>query len=226
MEEQMTNLPNLSDLKAVEKKAFKATFEDGVWDIYLGVMLLPLLIFPLVHYTLKADLTWAVLAMMLIYGSGLAGFRWLKKHVTLPRLGMIKPGPARRKKLHILQIVLIVAVLSVAALVLLTIFASAFTQIAVFGISLQTVILGIPLLLWKFTFLAVIGAGLAAWLLDFPRLWLYGFLLGIAIPVDTVYFSETGWMPLTSLAVLLAIAIGSVYLVRFLKRYPLPQMEE
>jgi len=222
----MTNLPNLSDLKAVEKKAFKATFEDGVWDIYLGVMLLPLLIFPLVHYALKADLTWAVLAMMLIYGSGLTGFRWLKKHVTLPRLGMIKPGPARQKKLHILHIVLVVAGLSLIVLVLVTIFASVFAQIAVFGISIQTVILGIPLVFWKFTFLAVIGAGLAAWLLDFPRLLLYGVLLGIAIPVDSVYFSETGWMPLTSLAVLLAIAIGLVYLVRFLKRYPLPQMEE
>lgn len=222
----MTNLPNLSDLKAVEKKAFKATFEDGVWDIYLGVMLLPLVIFPLVHYALKADLMWAVLAMMLIYAAGLAGFRWLKIHVTLPRLGMIKPGPARRKKLHILRLIGAVAVLSVAALVLLTISASAFNRIAVFGISLQTIFFGIPLVFWKFTFLAVIGAGLAAWLLDFPRLWLYGVLLGVAIPVDSVYFSESGWMPLTSLAVLLAIAIGSILLARFLRRYPLPQMEE
>jgi hypothetical protein len=44
--------------------------------------------------------------------------------------------------------------------------------------------------------------------------------------VDSVYFFETGWMPLTSLAVLLAIAIGLAHLARFLKRYPLPQMEE
>jgi hypothetical protein len=226
MEEQMTNLPDLSDLNAVEKKAFKATFEDGVWDLYLGVLLLPLIIFPLVRYALNADLTWAVLAMMLIYGLGFAGFRWLKKHVTLPRLGMIKPGPARQKKLHILRMIGAVAALSVAALVLLTIFINTFARIAVFGISLQTVIFGIPLIFWKFTFLAVIGAWLAAWLLDFPRLLLYGFLLGIAIPVDSVYFSETGWMPLTCLTVLLAVAIGSIQLVRFLKRYPLPQMEE
>lgn len=222
----MTNLPNLSDLKAVEKKAFKATFEDGVWDLYLGVLLLPLVIFPWVHYVLKADLTWAVLSMMLIYALGFAGFRWLKYHVTLPRLGMIKPGPDRQKKLHILRITLVVAGLSVVVLVLVTIFASVFSQIVVFGISLQTVIFGIPLVLWKFTFLAIIGAWLASWLLDFPRLLLYGVLFGIAIPVDSVYFFESGWMPLTSLAVLLAIATGLAYLLRFLKRYPLPQMEE
>jgi len=222
----MTNLPELTDLKAVEKKAFKATFEDGVWDLYLGVMLLPLVIFPLVHYALNADLMWAVLAMMLIYALGFAGFRWLKKHVTQPRLGMIQPGPSRRKKLHTLRMVGAVAVVSVAVLVLLTVFANPLTQITVFGISLETVILGIPLVFWKFTFLAIIGAGLAAWLLDFPRLLLYGVLLGIAIPVDSVYFSESGWMPFTSFTALLAIAIGSVLLVRFLRRYPLPQMEE
>ena len=224
----MTNLPELpelSDLKAVEKKAFKATFEDGVWDLYLGVMLLPLVIFPFVHYTLNADLMWALLAMMLIYALGFAGFRWLKKHVTQPRLGMIKPGPTRQKKLHTLRLVGVVAVVSVIALVLLTVFSNPLTQITVFGISLETAILGIPLVFWKFTFLAVIGAGLAAWLLDFPRLLLYGILLGIAIPVDSVYFSETGWMPLTSFTLLLALAIGSVLLARFLRRYPLPQME-
>lgn len=219
-------MTNLSDLKAVEKKAFKATFEDGVWDLYLGVLLLPLVIFPLVHYALNAHLTWAVLSTMLIYMPGFAGFRWLKNHVTLPRLGMIKPGPARQKKLHILRITLVVAGLSAVALVLVTIFASVFAQIVVFGISLQTVIFGIPLVLWKFTFLAILGAWLASWLLDFPRLLLYGILFGIAIPVDSVYFIESGWMPLTSLSVLLAIATGLAHLVRFLKRYPLPQMEE
>jgi hypothetical protein len=229
MEEQMTNLPDLpelSDLRAVEKKAFKATFEDGVWDLYLGVMLLPLLIFPFVHYVLKADPVWALLAMMLIYALGFAGFRWLKKHVTQPRLGMIQPGPSRRKKLHTLRMLGAVAVLAVIALVLLTVLANPLTQITVFGISLETAILGIPLLFWKFTFLAIIGAGLAAWLLDFSRLLLYGVLLGIAIPVDTVYFSQSGWMPFTTLTALLAIGIGLVYLVRFLRRYPLPQVEE
>jgi hypothetical protein len=224
----MTNLPDLpelSDLRAVEKKAFKATFEDGVWDLYLGVMLLPLLIFPFVHYVLNADMVWALLAMMLIYTLGFAGFRWLKKHVTQPRLGMIQPGPSRRKKLHTLRMVGVVAVVAVIALVLLTALANPLTQITVFGISLETVILGIPLIFWKFTFLAIIGSGLAAWLLDFPRLLLYGVLLGIAIPVDSVYFSESGWMPFTALTALLAISIGLVYLVRFLRRYPLPQME-
>jgi hypothetical protein len=228
MEKPMTNLPDLpelSDLRAVEKKAFRATFEDGVWDLYLGVMLLPVMIFPFVHYVLEADPVWALLAMMLVYALGFAGFRWLKKHVTQPRLGMIQPGPSRRKKLHTLRMVGVVAVLAVIALVLLTALANPLTQISVFGISLETVILGIPLIFWKFTFLAIIGSGLAAWLLDFPRLLLYGVLLGIAIPVDSVYFSQNGWMPFTALTALLAIGIGLVCLVRFLRRYPLPQME-
>ena len=116
-----------------------------MWDLYLGVMLLPLVIFPFVHYALNADLMWALLAMMLIYTLGFAGFRWLKKHVTQPRLGMIQPGPSRRKKLHTLRMVGAVAVVSVIALVLLTVFANPLTQITVFGISLETVILGIPL---------------------------------------------------------------------------------
>jgi hypothetical protein len=222
MEEQMTDL---SDLKAVEKKAFKSTFEDGAWDLYLGVMLLPLVIFPLVRYALHADLAWAVLAMALIYALAFAGFRWLKKHVTQPRLGMIQPGLSRRKKLHTLRMVGAVAVLATIALVLLTIPANPLTRISVFGISFQSVILGLPLVFWKFTFLAIIGSALAAWLLDFPRLLLYGVLLGIAVPVDSVYFSESGWMPLTTFTALLAIGIGLVCLVRFLRRYPLPQME-
>ncbi|MFH1941178.1 MAG: hypothetical protein ABIL68_03660, partial [bacterium] len=37
------------DLKALEKKTFRSTFEDGLWDIFIGLIFLQFAVAPLLN---------------------------------------------------------------------------------------------------------------------------------------------------------------------------------
>ena len=41
---------NKLDLKEVEQKVFQTTFQDGLWDIYLGLLLIIFGLSPLLEY--------------------------------------------------------------------------------------------------------------------------------------------------------------------------------
>ena len=85
---------------------------------------------------------------------------------------------------------------------------------------------GIPLVFWVFGLVTITTAGVVAWLIDWPRVILYGFLVAITIPVDAVYFLRTGKIPLTVIPMLVMIGTGVYLLVHFMKRYPKPEISD
>ena len=98
------------DWKALEGKAWRSVFQDGLWDIYLGNILLSFAVSAwLDKKPINDDLRMAsyigvmVLGMIVLYAG--------KRFVTSPRLGQVKFGAERQKKRRVVQLVLFISVL-------------------------------------------------------------------------------------------------------------------
>lgn len=203
------------DLDELEKRAFKSTFEDGLWDMYLGLMLLPLMVwFVMVSVTDLPDVANTIIAMSLLL-LPLAGF-WLgKKYIVAPRLGMVTFSPARQKKRKKLSLVLALSVLVTFLLVLMT------------GLMLFPVWENAPS--WAFLVLLfgvniIVVFSLGAYYLDFPRAYLYGWFY--AITVASTFWQLDRGLHIPVIGLILAgimVGIGLVLFVRFWRSHPLPK---
>jgi hypothetical protein len=103
----MTDMPNL---QVVERRAWTLYFQDGLWDIFLGLLFLGGGLRSLTgnrwFYLLIAA---GVLALIL-------GKRW----ITVPRLGQINFSPQRKARQNVLRVAIFAVVLLTAALALWT----------------------------------------------------------------------------------------------------------
>ena len=88
------------NLKELEKKAFKSTFKDGLWDIQLGFIILALT--PLINNDYLLIPYYAVIIVL---------FMAAKKFVTVPRIGLVKFGKKRNKSMKKLRLILVISVL-------------------------------------------------------------------------------------------------------------------
>ncbi len=209
------------DLKELEKKAFRATYQDGLWDIYIGgvVMSMSALAYlnaneayPFLRFGLfSAGL---VISYLIFWGG--------KKYLTTPRLGRVKYGPRRQRRKTTLMIVL-------SAIVLL-----------------QLLLLVGTLLLWanpqwasnlgfshtdrdrERLVVAIIGAlfvgpstTLIAYFNDFLRGYYIAFILSLAV-FSLIFFGQPVYLIIAALLILIP---GVILLVRFLHAHPLPPAE-
>ncbi len=201
------------DLKEIERRAFRATFQDGLWDIYLGIVFTAFGIGPILRSglglsedsTMIVHIGLLIIAMLIL----LAG----KKLITRPRLGHVKFGQQRQRKLSKVRIVLALSVISG-----LIVFA------ALAGDSLEMTGLSI---VFAANILLVLGA--MAHFLDYDRLFVYAVLWAASFPVGLLLEKHTGLHDAPSVFVAtggLAIVVGSVLLVRFLRTYTPAPTEE
>lgn len=209
------------DLKKLEKKAFRATHQDGLWDIYIGGVVLSMSV--LAYSNDNED------SRFLRYGLFLLGLAvayilyWGgKKYVTTPRMGQVKFGRHREKRKLTMTIVLSGIVL------------------------LQVLLLAGTIYLWKnpqwaaslgFTgvdrdrerlLVAIIGAlfvgpstFLIAYFQDILRGYYIAVLLALAV-FSLIWFGQ----PLYLIAAAVVILIpGVILFIRFLRDHPLPPVE-
>ena len=193
-------MPETVSLKEIERKAWTSYFEDGLWDIFLGSMLL---IGGIRSLTDNVWYTLLVLSLAIVLPLG-------KKLITIPRLGYVKFGPARKLKLGKAKAALVISVLAVFALFLLPVL---FTHS---GLPLPRMPISPIMAVWIAAFF-----GLLAYYLDFKRLYVYGLLYGISEVLWGQFGKPVG--PVTQTIIGIAIlVIGLVVFVRFLGKYPLP----
>jgi MFS family permease len=210
-------------LKEAERKAFRlSTSQDGLYDIFIGAYIALLSTAPWLDENGLSS-PWNVI---LIYILGLMiflGVILLKKFVVAPRIGQVRFSPERKKRLRRLAI-------GMAAIFLLTLVMFGMTVSAIYfrePIFDGSIEWALPLDLvhtaagiFIFTIFCLIG-----YVNDNARYYLYGFLFGLGYVISTVLQDITGdpfywpWM----LAGLVAVVIGLVLFVRFLREYPLPQ---
>ena len=96
-------IENLS-LKEIERRAFRSTYQDGLWDLYLGAVVMAMGLFmyhPATGYT-AANPIGALLITSFAYSLFQAG----KKRITTPRLGQARFGAMRQQKKRSISLVL------------------------------------------------------------------------------------------------------------------------
>ena len=202
------------DLKQLERKVWTSFFEDGIWDICLGLWLMAMAV-----GALLLDIRAPETMLIVIYAClvGLASlFLWLgKRFITIPLVGRVTfraKGKARIKKATVL--------LAISALVGLIAFSV--VGLSVKG-SLSSVVpmdILVPAI-WVGNMLIVFS--LAAYILHYKRLYLIGVMFAIGMPLDIV-LKELTHRDLSFVAfglpAMVILIMGTIVLVRFLQKYP------
>jgi hypothetical protein len=171
-------------LKSAERKVFQLTFADGLWDVLIGCFALQFAIAPLLSRTL-GDF-WSSAIFLPFWGLVYLAIWLTRKYVVTPRLGMVKFGKPRQGRLRRLGLVmlganLLMLVLGILAAVIMSNVPDR-SSINLLG-NIFSSLLGLFLLA---------GFSLAAYLLDYSRLYLYGLLLFLAPPVGEWLYTSYG----------------------------------
>jgi hypothetical protein len=206
------------NLKELERKAWRSVFQDGLWDIYLGLLLLAMAVWALLSdvgfsesWGMAIFIGLEVLAMLVLWAG--------KKFITVPRMGRVKFGPKRKAKLSWVRVILFISVLVGAG---------------VFGAALAMRTNRPEWLNGTFVFPAawmanaMVVFSLGAHFLDFSRLYLIGVMYALPVPLDIVFRQLTD-IDLSFIAfgapAMVILIIGLVVFARFLREYPLPTEE-
>lgn len=208
------------DLKNLERKVWTSFFEDGIWDIYLGLLLMGLAVGAFFsdvglteQYSIFGHIGVVILAIF---------FLWLgKRLITLPRMGTVHFGPKGKARITKAQIILAISCfMGLAAFILVS---STISNVS----ARQQVMDFIFPSFWVTTMLVVFS--FAAFFLNYRRLYIIGILYAITIPADKI-LRQLLHIDLTVLAfgvpALAILVMGFIVLTRFLKKYPLLHEEE
>ena len=207
------------------REAYKRTirlvnYEDGLWDILLGLTFLALSVFPVTRRMLGPEINLglflAVLALLVV------GLTLVRRSLSAPRIGIVNMRRTPQKTA--LTISLFVMVLITLGLVVITLrFPAWLPRLAgskpgwvsdlQLDIALTVVLIGV--------FSAM------AYLIGVVRVYLYGWLIGLGYLASTALMLYAGFtfnLPL-AIASAIIILIGVVLLVRFIHQYPLAETE-
>ena len=195
-------------LKEVEKKAYRSIFEDGIYDIFFGMLFIILALIPVIKSAgVPAQYGY-------ILGIIPAVFPFFgKKYITIPRLGQVEFGQKRKAKKKLLLLISIAVIVMMFPLLLMT-SKTGFPGSSDPNLSTSIVLVfaASPLLL------------IAAYFLDYPRMYIYVLVLCAGIPHADFMKQFTGSPLNVVLSFGIAGAVITVYglnlLFKFIKKYP------
>lgn len=205
------------DLKKLERDAFRRFYEDGLFDIYIGLMLLVFFAAsalweafgsPAISYLVMLALALGVTLPLLSY----------RRRLLRARLGSFRPGPRRRLRIRRTRLVL-------AGSVALGLVAFGLVAMVIGGTASADVVTVLMPLLWFVNAVVVFGA--MAYLLDVPRFYVYGVAFGTLMPL--VIWPDALWGLEVPMWLVFGLAGGSLVLIgvrklrRFLREYPDPR---
>jgi hypothetical protein len=214
-------MSNSLDLKNIEKKAFSAAHQDGLWDIYIGGVVLSMSV---LAYSTASEAFSRVRFGLYLAGMGVFYILFWggRKYLTTPRLGQVKFGPRRQKRKLTLTIVLASIVL---LQVILLVGSTLLWMNPQWAISLGLAHWGpIP----ERLLVAIIGAlfvgpsmVLIAYFNDFLRGYYIAVILSLAV-FSLIWFGQPIYL---IVAALLIMVPGVVLFIRFLREHPAPPAE-
>ena len=197
------------DLKKLERKAFTSIFEDGFFDIYLGILFLGVGLLTSLPETIPRILSCGIFA--LIIGAGIIVFLGGKKIVTVPRTGIIKIG--RKRKAEKKKFVLILILLIVITGIFYVLTANNFIEVEAYMSALF------------FGVFFAIPISLLANFLRIDRFYIHAILGGLSFFISELSYSLTSSSLYSFLAFLitgsLICATGVVFLYKFVQKYPI-----
>jgi hypothetical protein len=211
-------------LKEAERKAFQlSTSQDGLYDFFIGTYIILLSLLPwLDENGLRTPLN--VILIMALGLLILLGVTLIKKFMVAPRIGQVRYGADRKRRLKILAAGMGLIFLLTLVLFGMTVSAIYFRE-PIFkgsiGWALPLDMVHTAAGVFIFAIFCLIG-----YMNDYPRLYLYGLLFGLGYVISTTLQDITGilfYWP-WALAGLTAVVIGIIIFTRFLREYP-PQNE-
>jgi hypothetical protein len=212
------------NLKELERLAYRRTFQDGLYDIYLGGMIVSFAAFGFTIFPGNVTSSLTSLFYYLI-GVGLSGLVfWLgKKYITLPRIGLVNFGPARKKRRRDL-ILALAAIVAVQGLVVLLQFSNLLSPAVrewlapILGKADNT---NLMIAVFAVIFVAP-GMLVIAYMAEIPLGYYHAIVMGLAVFL-MILFDQAWWMVLGGVLIVLP---GLVQFVLFLQRYPLEKVTD
>ena len=208
------------NLKEIERQAFRSTYQDGLWDIYYGLIVISMTVFMTRPET---GYTWVYIVLMTaVFGITYGLFYVGKKYLTAPRLGSVVYGETRKRKKRTMSIILTVLIALQVLLLIVTALGWLYTP---FAQKLDQAVGGRSEILFVALLGAVIvctGMSITAFFSDFMRGYYIAFLMALA--VFLMFYLNQPIIPI--LIGILIILPGVFLLVRFLRKYPRIQAEQ
>jgi hypothetical protein len=206
--------PQIS-LKELEKTAYRSFNQDGILDIQIGCFLLIFAVAPFLSPYL-GDF-WSSMIFLPFWALVYFVTRMIKNRLVTPRIGRVEFGSFRKKRL--LRLNLVILVFNIIALVLGILSFIQFSEIPGYVHTL------------RFSILILIGFSLAGYMLEFPRLYIYGVLAAAAPFVGEFLYQNFGishhGFPVTfGIVSASLIIIGSTILIRIIRKYPVSDEEQ
>lgn len=196
-------------LRKAEQKVFRTTYNDGLWDIFLGCFFS---IFAIAPY-LSASMGdfWSSAVFVPFWGFAFVVIWFIRKYVSSPRIGSVEFGPARKTKLKKFS-----AVMFAINIVAFILGMAAGTGSERVSGQTTSIIFGLIIL---------VIFSVAAYFLEFNRLYLYGLLLGLSPLIGewlyTYHHAVHHGFPITfGISVTVMILVGVVMFVRLLRHNP------
>ena len=189
-------------LKSLEKKVFQRSFQDGTVDIQIGCLFLMLAIAP--NLSIYMGDFWASAVFLPFFAAVYLLLRSIKRKYIQPRIGVVEYGSYRKSRLK--RMTLVMLVFNLAAL-LLGIF-----SFLNFSTTPGWMVAAI------FSILVLMGFSLAGYLLEFPRLYLYGVITSLAFPVGEFLYSRYQ-VPHHGIPVTFGVVSGSIILTGIIILY-------
>jgi hypothetical protein len=208
------------DIKELEKNVYKRIFEDGFWDIFIGMLILGIgFSWTRLFYEVFGEfglliflLIWNIVSFFIFYLG--------KKYITTRRMGFVKFGTKRQTRQNKLKIFLAFNVIIGLIVFLLTI-TDLMTPIFTLGL-ITPLIIGILFFTVPLTIIA--------YFLEFSRLFLYSIIFGFTFFLSELLFPITGAPFDTVIAFVIpgfiVVLIGLIFLIKFIRKYPKPKSIE
>jgi len=211
-------LNDIDSMKGLEKRLWISTLQDGLWDIYFGLIIMGIGLAPLGRF-LGLPETIGVLFLVLSWDLG-AGLIFIlgKQYISRPRIGFVKFGGKRKKRNKILGVLLTINVG-------LTVIIFIFTLVGFFQVHLPgfTVMLIIGLLFITTPF------SLIAYFIQLKRVYLYALLGGFSLFFSDL-LSPYLMTPLNDIIVFIPLGgiilfFGVNILIHFIGKYQIAKKE-
>ena len=197
----------------MEKKAWRVNFEDGIFDIYFGIIIISfvpnIVLFDLLPIPMN------FLLSPIIIGFALAFFILSKKYLIKPRIGTVKYG--RKRKIRKMKTGVILSINVLLLLILFLLRTSDFWD----DLNIPNTI---EILLIQLIFITL-PLCLVAYILQYNRLYIIAILMGSSFFIAEL-ISTFITPPINIIVVFLIIGgliilMGVFSMIKFIKRHPL-----
>jgi len=208
------------DLKQIERKAYRSVYQDGLWDIFYGLIIISMAIFmfrPEEGYN-PANILLGLFAFIISYSLLWAG----KRYITLPRMGQVTFGEMRKKRRRTLAILLSGVIIIQVGFVASQMLAWLDPEV---GNSLNTILKDKNIMDLVVASIGALFIGPSMLLVAYYRDFLRGYYIAILMML-AVFLMIYQNQPIYPIIIgCLIILPGVILFIRFLQKYPHPQLE-